>query len=252
MIRIASFALAAVVTAGTAQAATFAVFGNNGLDNFISGLPTHSATVVSDHQLATRGFLDTFDAFVYTRDGSGFGQSLSAAAAANVAAFVTGAVVLMNGDFADGVGSGGQLDRLWTNVVNVAANAPNAYIGEFTGAAAALSRNGNQLRPLDLVSGTAGRLGYGNGGANGSLSAGASPLAGTILSGLSMPYNPPTVEFGANLTGIDPTLVAANFNGRSPGIVVSGGDIPAVPVPAPVLLMASAVGLLGATRLWRR
>ncbi|MEM8839293.1 MAG: hypothetical protein AAGE89_14455, partial [Pseudomonadota bacterium] len=54
------------------QAATFAVFGDNEIDDFINGISGFTATLVSDAELATDGFLDSFDAFVYTRDGFTF------------------------------------------------------------------------------------------------------------------------------------------------------------------------------------
>ena len=59
-----------------------------------------SATLVTDAQLWIAGFLNNYDAFYYTRNGTSLGQSLSAAAVANVSSYVgaRGNVVLMNWD----------------------------------------------------------------------------------------------------------------------------------------------------------
>ena len=79
--RLALAGAALLAAASGAQAANLAVFGQN----FIGGLydDSHTVTYVTDAQLATAGFLDSYDAFVYTRDGYSFGVGLSVAAAAN-------------------------------------------------------------------------------------------------------------------------------------------------------------------------
>src|SRR5438034_263689 len=65
----------------------------------------------SSDLLASPGFLDGFDAFVYTRTGVSIGQSLSVDAAANVKAYVRRSV-LLNGDFADSVASDAAVRQL--------------------------------------------------------------------------------------------------------------------------------------------
>src|ERR687895_203607 len=83
--------LVAVLPGGLAQAeppTSVAVFGNNQIDNYLTGAG-FSATVVDNEDLETEGFLNGFDVFFYTRDGDATpGASLSAGAAANVSAFV--------------------------------------------------------------------------------------------------------------------------------------------------------------------
>ena len=53
----------------------------------------YEIALVTDAQFANPGFLDDFDAFVYTRNGFGLGQSLSPATAATVKAYVNRAAV---------------------------------------------------------------------------------------------------------------------------------------------------------------
>src|SRR6476619_7395162 len=100
---------------GSARAGMIAVFGNNNTDEYLTS-QGFTTVLVTGAQLSTAGFLDGFDAFLYTRDGSSFGTGLSAAAAANVRAYVgsVGNVVLLNGDFADGVGSDSYINQLYT------------------------------------------------------------------------------------------------------------------------------------------
>ena len=77
-----------------------AVLGNNASDEELNEAPGIVATLVTDAQVATPGFLDDFDAFMFTRPGGAFNATLSAGAAAQVRAF-TRRAVLLNGDFAD-------------------------------------------------------------------------------------------------------------------------------------------------------
>lgn len=231
--------------AGTANAASFAVFGDNGIDNLINGLGGHSATLVTNAEVETPNFLNSFDGFVYTRAGASLGTPLSAVASAAVSTFVTGNVVLMLGDFADGIGNA-TVDTLWGNVVNFAASGPKSFIGEFNGAVAALSSNSNATPPLNLVAGSAGPLGSGNGGSNGNLNTGASPDAATILSGVSMPFNPASVEFGATISGFVPGQVVAAWDNGNPAIIAASANVPPpqIPLPAPIALLASGLGLM--------
>jgi hypothetical protein len=62
---------AVLLSSGAASAANLAIFGQNNIGSLYSG--AHSVTYVSDANLSTAGFLSTFDAFIYTRNGSSFG-----------------------------------------------------------------------------------------------------------------------------------------------------------------------------------
>ncbi|MEM8838268.1 MAG: hypothetical protein AAGE89_09265, partial [Pseudomonadota bacterium] len=99
------------------HAATFAVFGDNEIDNFINETGVFRAMIVSDEQLATDGFLNQFDAFIYTRNGASIGESLSTEASANVREFVTGNTVLLNADIANTLGPDGIANQLFYNAL---------------------------------------------------------------------------------------------------------------------------------------
>jgi hypothetical protein len=159
------------VVFGTAQssfAASIAVFGDNSISSFINTQPGLSATVVSDAQLATSGFLNSFDAFVYTRDQASFGTGLSVDAVANVKSFVTGNKVLFLTDLADKIGPNApegedlNANKALLNAVSFATTNGKGYIGEYNGAGIALTENvsgyfGGQT--LGLVPGTFTQLG---------------------------------------------------------------------------------------------
>src|SRR3954453_8007436 len=143
----------ALAVPSAASASRVAVFGDNAIDNALSAAG-HTVTLVTDAQLATPGFLDGFDAFVYTRDGFSLGQTLSPAAADNVKAYVR-RTVLLNGDFADAVPADAEVTELVRNSVEWAAATHHGYVGEFNGAFAGLTSNGSGLRALNLVGGSA-------------------------------------------------------------------------------------------------
>ena len=77
------------------------MLGDNAIDNASPHRPLRDR---ARHRRPARhpGFLDDFDAFVYTRNGFGSFRASRAAAAATVKAYVKRAV-LLNGDFADAV-----------------------------------------------------------------------------------------------------------------------------------------------------
>lgn len=133
--------LVAVLLPLASWAGNIAVFGDNATDDFLAGLG-HSVTLVSDSQLATPGFLNSFDLFYMTRNGFSYGTGLSAAAAANVYSWVLGArFVLLNADFADGIGDA-TINQLTANAVNwVLAGGSRGYVGEFNGSVSALTSN---------------------------------------------------------------------------------------------------------------
>jgi hypothetical protein len=229
-----------------------AVFGNNDLITYINTLPGMSATLVSDVQLSTPGFLTpgNFSGFVYTRDGSSFGSSLSAAAAANVSAYVGGGnVVLFNSDIADGLLGDSQSQRLISNAVAYTIASGHGYIGELNGTAAALSSNGNGFTPLNLIAGSAGPMGFGGGGSDGSMVLTANGVGHPVTTGVSFPFNPAGVEFGADISGVNPSLVLANWDAgsQSPAIIAFAA------VPEPGTLMLCGVAALSSGGVyWHR
>ncbi|MFO0849364.1 MAG: hypothetical protein U0871_12540 [Gemmataceae bacterium] len=239
------------LTAGRADAGLIAVFGTNGIGGYLA-TQGHTVTQVTDAQLATGGFLSGFDAFVYTRDGSSFGVGLSAAAAANVSAYVgaTGNVVLFNGDFADGIPGDANIEQMFANAANFAVASGHGYVGEFTGAVAALTANGNGFSPLGLISGTAGPLGFGSGGSGGTVTITPAGVGSPVLAGVTLPYNPASVEFGASMSGVASPLVVARFDGDNPAIIVRQGL--ANPVPAPAGLLLGLLGVVPTAGLLRR
>lgn len=246
---------ASMVLAGTAmqaQAAAIAIFGNNNIATYYGGLAGHTATVVSDAQLATAGFLDSFDVFVYTRDGYSFGTTLSLAAAANVKAFVNGNVALLNGDFQDDIGTPGT-DQLFLNILNyVAGNSNGGYIGEFNGASAAFTSNDNGLTPIGLIEGHSGTLGNGNGGSDGDVVVTPYGTASGLFAGVAFPYNPGAVEFGADASVNNPATVLATFSNGNPAIIVGERQVinnpNQVPEPSTYALLLAALGGVVATR----
>ena len=142
--------------------------GGNGIVGFINNtMPGFSATVVSTADLETAGFLNTFNALYITRFGSNIpGASLSATAAANVQSYVGAgpAVAFMNDwdDNLSGSASGDPEDlntsQLIANAVRRAASR-HGYVGEYNGAAMALTGNTDGFVPLGFIGGTAGLLG---------------------------------------------------------------------------------------------
>ncbi len=209
-------------------ATNIAVFGNNGIIPLINSMPGFSATLVTDGQIATAGFLNSFSAFVMTRDGSSFGVGLSAGAAANVAAYVggTGAVVLFDCDCADSTGSSNpgdlKVQQLLKNAVAFAASGGHGFVGEFNGTVSALTSNSNGFNPIGLISGTAGPLGFGLGGSTGNMNLTAAGAVHPITSGVAFPLNPESVEFGADITGVNPGLILATFDNGNPAIIAQG------------------------------
>ncbi|GAA0484879.1 hypothetical protein GCM10009096_29430 [Parasphingorhabdus litoris] len=229
-----------------ANAALIAIFGDNNINDLYSA-GGHTTTIVSDAQLATAGFLDSFDLFVYTRDGFSFGQSLSVAAAANVKAYVTGNIVLFNGDFQDDIGAA-NTDLLFNNALDyVLSGSGGGYIGEYRGAFGAYSANGDGDNPIGLVNGMAGPSGAGQGGSNLDIDITPFGVGNPVTDGVSFPYDPAAVEFGAALSGENPTKVLARFaNGNAAIIASEAGQISgAVPEPATWAFMIFGFGAIG-------
>src|SRR3954470_4098043 len=134
-LRAAILALAALLLMPACSlAANIAVLGNNQTDEVLVAAG-NTVTLVTDAQVATPGFLDGFDVFVFTRNGIAFNPVLSSAAAAQVRAF-TRRAVLLNGDFADAVGSDQEIKDLYLSSVRWTGEHGGGYIGELEGATA--------------------------------------------------------------------------------------------------------------------
>lgn len=242
--RMVALAIAALAASAGTQAASIAVFGDNSIDNVLTA-NGHTVTLASDAQLATAGFLNAFDLFVYTRDGSSFGASLSAAAAANVSAFVTGNVVLFASDLADTITGAGET----TLLLNAASWASNrGFIGEFTGSCAAMDSNASGLTPLGLIDGSCTGLGFGPGGDPMDILLNGHPVVAGVTDPASFGGGH---EFFANLSltsGGNGQVVAVNTSAGVPGIP----SIVAAAVPVPGSLALLGLGLIGLTATRRR
>lgn len=246
--RIALFAAAAVLTvnATMASAADLAVFGENNIGSFYS-YAGHNVTYVNDAQLATAGFLDSFDVFIYTRDGYSFGEGLSSSAAANVKSYVTGNVVLFNGDFQDDIGFA-NTDLLFTNALNfILGGSGKGYLGEYRGAFAAYASNDDGNNPIGLVNGHSGPSGWAQGGSNLDIDLTSYGAVHSVTAGVIFPYDPDAVEFGAALSGENPTAVLARFANGNAAIIASGVDQISAPVPEAdtYAMLLVGLGLLG-------
>ncbi|MBS3961483.1 MAG: PEPxxWA-CTERM sorting domain-containing protein [Sandarakinorhabdus sp.] len=241
--------------AGSADAANLAIFGENQIGTLYDD--SHTVTYVSDAQLATVGFLDAYDAFVYTRDGFSFGVGLSLAAAANVKTYVTGNIVLFNGDWQDDIANP-ETAALFNNALAyVLGGSGKGYIGEYRGAFAAYSANGDGNNPIGLVQGTSGPSGFQQGGSSGQIDLTAAGVISPITADTTFPYNPAAVEFGAELSGENPAKVLARFeNGNAAIIASSVGEISnpgVIPEPATWAMMILGFGMVGfASRRRRR
>jgi hypothetical protein len=196
---------------------SIAVFGNNQIDDYLNSAG-FLATLVTDEDLSTEGFLTGFDAIFYTRDGSSSpGTSLSPTAAANVQEYVrsSGRGVLLNGDFADtllGENPDTEIQQLISNATSWAAQTHHGFVGEYTGAVAGLTTNSDGLTPLAFVSGSAGQLG--DGPSEGTVVKTEAGEGSPILDGVNFPLTDPTQElsFGSIVAGVDSSIVLARYS----------------------------------------
>ncbi len=245
VVKAALFGAASLVALAPASAANLAIFGQNNIGGLYDN--SHTVTYVSDAQLATAGFLNAFDAFVYTRDGFSFGVGLSVAAAANVKSFVTGNVVLFNGDFQDDIGNAGT-DALFNNALSyVLGGSGKGYIGEYRGAFAAYSSNADGNNPIGLINGMSGQSGFAQGGSDTQIDLTLAGQSSSITAGTPFPYNPAAVEFGAQLSGENPNKVLARFANGNAAIIASGIDqiSAGVPEPATWAMLIAGFGIIG-------
>jgi hypothetical protein len=243
VVGLSAVALTSTASVG-ASTGSIAVFGDNETDNTLRALG-YAATVVTDAQIATPGFLNGFDAFYFTRNGSEYGDGLSEAAAAAVRNYVgsDGNIVLLNGDFADPLMlHDAEIIELTGNAAGFAVQSGHGFVGEFNGAVSALTSNSDELVPLGLIAGAAGPLA--SGPANGTITVAAAGVGHPVLDGVGLPFDPFDVDFGPSMTGIDSALVLARYSNGAPAIIAKGtaNDPPAISVPSDMTVEGNAAG----------
>ena len=157
-------------TAATVHAAVWLDGDSSGggqgiLTSLAHAFGPNSFKIITNAQLDTPGFLKAsgFNVLVVSRFGSSFGTSVYATGAANIKAYVgtanspnQGGVAIFTNDASDnffGSTSGDpfdpNLDKLFTNAVQFAANTGHGYIGEFNGAVMAMASNTAGFQALD-------------------------------------------------------------------------------------------------------
>ena len=228
--------------------------------------------LVSTANLETPGFLNSFGAIVVSRFDSGFGTSLSALAAANVAAYVgvgatQGGVALYTNDIADNLYGAKtdpydpNLDALFRNGLTYASASGHGYIGEFNGAVMGVTSNTAGFASLGLVQGTASAVG----GYGPTFTYGVGPIgAGNpIDAGVTFPFTDGDgTTYLTQVTGTNPNNVVDIYTSNDsinglPAVlanqfVIFGGGTPPTSVPEPMTLSLVAAGVLGlGTHRWR-
>jgi PEP-CTERM motif len=270
-----SAAAVAVVTASAipAMATTFAVWldGNTDPSCGGSGICTSltdafgagSFNLVSTPQLDTPGFLSSngYSAVIVSRFDSNFGTSLSATAAANIAAYVgsgpgQGGVAVFTNDASDnflGATTGdvfdANLNRLFVNAAQNVALSGHGFIGEFNGAVMAMASNSAGFSVIGLLPGNAsatrsfgpafvynvGPIGSGN----------------PIDAGVTFPFTDgDTTTFLTDITGANPNNIvdiytSPGINGEPAVLANSFAINPGVPEPATWAMMLLGFAGLG-------
>src|SRR3954454_16298682 len=196
-----------------------AVLGNNAVDDELNKEPGIVASLVSDAQVATAGFLDGFDAFVFTRNGIAFNPTLSAGAAAQVRAF-TRRAVLLNGDFADNLAADQERQDLFVSSVRWAGEHGGGYVGELEGATAGLASNGDGQPALNFLAGSAGASSFI--GLNSTIVVTPAGVGHPVLDGVSLPHSSGDVNFAASVTGASAPQVLARYQSNDNPAILAG------------------------------
>src|SRR3954469_15309455 len=218
-LRVALLALAALLLApASSLAANIAVLGNNQTDEVLAAAG-NSVTLVTDAQVATPGFLDSFDVFVFTRNGIAFNPVLSAGAAAQVRAF-TKRAVLLNGDFADGLNNDQEIKDLYVSSVRWAGEHGGGYVGELEGATAGLASNADGQPALNFIPGSATASAFS--GLTNSITATPAGASHPALDGVALPHSSSDVNFMAQISGTPASKVLARYvSNNNPAVLAS-------------------------------
>src|SRR4051794_28484875 len=217
--RAALLALAALLLMPACSlAANVAVLGNNQTDEVLAA-GGNTVTLVTDAQVATPGFLDGFDVFVFTRNGIAFNPVLSAGAAAHVRAF-TKRAVLLNGDFADGLDSDQEIKDLYLSSVRWAGEHGGGYVGELEGATAGLSSNADGQPALNFLAGAATASSFG--GLSSTIVETPAGQDSPVLDGVTFPHSSTDVNFAAGITGASSPQVLARYQSNNNPAILAG------------------------------
>lgn len=270
-------ALVAGVSAAPAGAVDFAVWldgnttpgggGQGILTSLDHAFGAGDYQLVTTSQLETPGFLNNFKTVIVSRYDSQFGTSLSAAAAANIAAYVgsgasQGGVAVLTNDASDnffGSVSGdpfdANLDQLFVNSAKFAAASGHGYVGEFNGAVMAMQSNTAGFAAIGLLQGSASATrSY---GPQFVYDVGPIGAGHAIDAGVTFPFTDTddstylTDITGANPDNIVDIYTSVGINGEpavlANSVVISGGG-----VPEPSIWAMMIVGLLSIGALARR
>jgi hypothetical protein len=271
-------AVIALITASAvpAMATTFAVWldgnttpgggGNPILTSLDNAFGAGSYTLVTTAQLDTPGFLNSFSAVIVSRFDSGFGTSLDATAAANIASYVgsganQGGVAVFTNDVADnlfGTNVGdpfdANLNQLFVNAAKGAALSGHGYIGEFNGAVMAMTSNSAGFSSIGLLQGNASAT-FGIGPQQFVYNVGPIGAGNPIDAGVTFPFtDTDTSTFLTNVTGANPNnIVDIYTNAAANGdpailandLAINGGVPSGVPEPSTWAMMLLGFAGLG-------
>lgn len=217
---------------------TSAQVGDGILNSLDNAFGPGTWTLVSDANLATAGFLNSFDTLIMSRQGAAFGvTSISPTAAANIQAYVgsgatQGGVALFANDAKDnffGSASGdpydANLNQLFVNAATFAAASGHGFIGEFNGTVIALNT-------LGLLPGSASSVaGY---GPQFTYDVGPIGAGNPIDAGVTFPFtDSDNSTFLTTITGADPNNIVDVFG---PGVDAGGNIIDRSIVGVPAVL----------------